>query len=101
MEVHKQGHPRVVVRRYLLAAAIQHLAVDLQNILGSGRDFGYNTLDLTREESRQVVLDYCWQSMVEGERRCTELGHALAVGLQQPNRCRGRVRDQDGDVGAL
>ncbi len=83
------------------AAATQHLAVDLQNTLGFVRDLGYSTLDLTQEESKRVVLGYCWQSMAVRERPCIELDHDLGVGLLRPSQCHDMVRDQGGDVGVL
>lgn len=98
---HRQALHRVAVRRHLPAAATPHLAVDSQNNLDFVRGLGCSTLDLRREESILVVLDYYWQNMAEGGLQCIELVRGLAVVRPLPSQCRGRAGDQSGDVGVL
>ena len=100
-EVHRQSLHRVAAHRHLRAAAIPHLVVDLQNNLGFVRDLDCSTPDLKWEESRRVVLGYCWQSMAEAERRCIELGRGRAVAPLLPSPSLDKVHDQGGDVAAL
>ena len=97
----RQSLHRVAVRRRFREAAIPHLAVDLQNNLGYDRDLDCSIPDWKSEESRRVVLGYCWQSMAEAERLCTELDRGRAVALLLPSPFLDKVHDQGGDVAAL
>ena len=96
--MHRQCLHRVV---HLRAAAIPHLAVDLQNNLDFVHDLDCSTPGLKWEESRRVVLGYWWQSMAEAEHRCIELGHGRAVAPPRPSPSPDKVHDQGGDVAAL
>ena len=99
--MHRQSLHRVAAHRHLRAAAIPHLAVDLQNNLDFVRDLDCSSPDLKWGESRRVVLGYCWRSMAEAERRCIELGRGRAVAPLLPSPSLDKVHDQGGDVAAL
>ena len=99
--MHRQSLHRVAVHKHFRVAAIPHLAVGLQNNLDFDRDLDCSTPDSKWEESKQVVLGYCSQSMAEAERRCIELGRDRAVVPLLPSPSLDKVYDQGGDVAAL